>query len=140
MIKDIFEIALSFLRFRNVQNISKTRKHSSGMRTTHFSDWRGVSLQRRSSGQRPPTPFWTETHPLDRYPPPGTWTRDRDPPKGTWDEVARQEVTSYRDATVHIIRRLNQMQNELKIKSAFVTSDTATSCIYLWQIEILRKT
>ena len=83
------------------------------------------------SGQRP-TP-WTDT-------PPGTWTRDRDPPKGTWDEVARQEVTSYRDATVHIIRRLNQTQNELKIKSAFVTSDTATSCTYLWQIEILRKT
>ena len=37
-------------------------------------------------------------------------------------------------------RRLNLTQNELKIKSACVTSDTVTSCVYWQQIEILRKT
>ena len=39
-----------------------------------------------------------------------------------------------------ITRRLNLTQNELKIKYACVTSDTATSCVYWRQIEILRKT
>ena len=68
----------------------KTRKHSSRMRTAHFSDSRGLPTE---------TP-WTETPWTETLPQKENGSRDRDPLKGTWNQGAGQKVTSYRDAPV----------------------------------------
>ena len=64
-----------------------TRKHSSRMRTTRFSDGGGVLPT------DPPEGKWDKgQRPLGRNMGPGT-----DSLEGTWDQASRQEVTSYRD-------------------------------------------
>ena len=77
------------------------------MRTTSFSDWRGLptktpglwtpdpvtetTLDRDNPGQRQP---WPETT-LE-----GIWDHRNRPPEETWDQAARQEMTPYRGPLV----------------------------------------
>ena len=70
-----------------------TRNHSSRMHTAHFSDSREISLQRSSWTETP----WTET-PWTETPLEGAWDQGQTHLEGTWDQLARQEVTSYRDS------------------------------------------
>ena len=60
------------------------------MRTTHLSPYVGVSVWGGRPDRDPPRQKSPEQIPLDR-----------EPPEGAWDQVARQEVTSYRDPPVN---------------------------------------
>ena len=67
-----------------------------GMHTAHFSGHHWMPLPGRGVSIPFQRPSLTEITTFHRVAPPFTENRQR-PPEGTWDQVARQEVTSYRD-------------------------------------------
>ena len=54
-------------------------------------------------------------------------TRDRDPLEGTWDQVARQEVTSYRDPPVN--RMTDMCKNITFPQTSFEGGKNEQSCL-----------